>query len=406
MTGRFVKYTSDPLYKNSFFIMLSSLASAGFGFFFWMFAAKLYSKEDVGLATAMISSIGLIVLLSRLGFDQSVIRFFPDGDKKRIFVTSVVVTNFFAILLAAIFLWGVELFSPRLSLLKEHIFIYFLFLLASSLLSLTGISFVALRRGELFFLQNLFVGSRVGLLFPLVSLGVWGIFGAVGFSFILALFPLFLISLKSSFKPSLSFDRGFLRESFNFSLGNYLAGIFMTAPGQILPVMALNILGANKAADYYIAFAIASLLFMIPNSVSTSLFVEGSHGEALKKTTMKSLAAVLSLLLPAAIIIYLWGGWLLKMIGKDYTSGFELLRIMTLSSFLVALNSIYFSIKRIQKDIKNLVYLSGLLFTLILGLGYIFMHRFGLIGIGYAWLTAYTISTIAVGKIAQKEKWI
>jgi hypothetical protein len=32
--------------KNSFFIMLSSI-NAGFGFFFWMVAARLYSAEDV-----------------------------------------------------------------------------------------------------------------------------------------------------------------------------------------------------------------------------------------------------------------------------------------------------------------------------------------------------------------------
>jgi len=29
------KYLNDPLYKNSFFIMLTSISNAGFGFFFW-----------------------------------------------------------------------------------------------------------------------------------------------------------------------------------------------------------------------------------------------------------------------------------------------------------------------------------------------------------------------------------
>jgi len=33
----------DPLLKNSLFIMLTSIAGAGFGFIFWMLAAKLYS---------------------------------------------------------------------------------------------------------------------------------------------------------------------------------------------------------------------------------------------------------------------------------------------------------------------------------------------------------------------------
>jgi len=44
----------DPLYKNSFFIMLTSISNAGFGFIFWMLAAKLYPKEDVGIAITRI----------------------------------------------------------------------------------------------------------------------------------------------------------------------------------------------------------------------------------------------------------------------------------------------------------------------------------------------------------------
>ena len=45
-------------------------------------------------------------------------------------------------------------------------------------------------------------------------------------------------------------DRGFLNEAFHFSLGNYLAGLFMAAPNLILPIMVLNVLGAEQAAYY------------------------------------------------------------------------------------------------------------------------------------------------------------
>ncbi|MHC1595635.1 MAG: hypothetical protein ACXQTO_02065 [Candidatus Syntropharchaeales archaeon] len=47
-------------------------------------------------------------------------------------------------------------------------------------------------------------------------------------------------------------DRGFLNEAFHFSAGNYLAGLFITGPNMILPIMALNVLGAEQAAYYSI----------------------------------------------------------------------------------------------------------------------------------------------------------
>ena len=64
---RIINHMKDPLYRISFFIMLTSISNAGFGFIFWMLAAKLYPKEDVGIATALISAMSLPVLLSRLG---------------------------------------------------------------------------------------------------------------------------------------------------------------------------------------------------------------------------------------------------------------------------------------------------------------------------------------------------
>jgi len=65
----------------------------------------------------------------------------------------------------------------------------------------------------------------------------------------------------------------------------------MTAPNMILPIMVLNVLGAEQAAYYYIAYAIAALLFMIPNAISMSLFVEGSHGSFRRRLCCMSAAA-------------------------------------------------------------------------------------------------------------------
>ena len=404
---RITRYAKDPLYKNSFFIMLTSISSAGFGFVFWLLAARLYPKEDVGIATALISSMALLVLLSRFGLDFSIIRFFPERDKSSVFSTSAVFTTLFAVLLGIIFIAGVDLWSPALAILKSrYAVLYVVFLAARSVISLSAISFIAMRRAEFCFLQSLIVGSRVVFLFPLIPLGAIGIFAAGGASFVLAFAVALLLLVRSGIKPVFKADRGFLNDAFHFSAANYVADLLMVAPNMILPIMVLNVLGAEEAARYYIAFAIVSLLFMIPGAVSASLFVEGSHGEALKKTTIQSLLAVFSLLIPAIAILYFAGGWLLGLIGEDYVEALELLRLMILSSFFAAVVLVYFSIKRVQKDVKGLVVLSGLFFALLVGLSYAFMLAFGLGGIGYAWMLSYGIGVAVVGAMVWREKWI
>jgi Na+-driven multidrug efflux pump len=78
---------------------------------------------------------------------------------------------------------------------------------------------------------------------------------------------------------------------------------------------------------------------MIPGAFSTSLFVEGSHGEALKKNTLKSLLGTFSLLIPAVII-------------------------------------------------------------------YIFIIGFGILGVGYAWMVGYGLSSLIVVVMVWKEGWV
>ena len=403
------RHLSDPLFKNSILMMLTSITTTGFGFIFWMLAAKLYSPQDVGIATALISSITLLALLSRFGLDFSIVRFFPGNDKSRIFSTSAIITTTFAVLFGVIFITGVDIFSPELHLLKSprNTALFLIFLAASSVAALTGISFVAIRKAELYLLHSIVGGSRILFLIPLITLGAIGVFGAVGISHVFALLVTLVFLARSGIKTRFVIDRNFLNDTLHFSAGNYLTGLFMVAPGMILPIMVLNTLGSEQAAYYYIAYAIASLLFMIPSGVSTSLFVEGSHGEALKRTVVKSVFVILSLLVPAAGMLYVCGGWVLGMVGADYAAGgLEVLRVMVVASLFVSFRFIYFAIKRIQKDVNGLVVLSGVIGGLLVGLGYVFMTMFGVVGVGYAWVVSYGVGAVIVLVSVWKEGWV
>ena len=372
-----------------------------------MLAAKIYPNEDVGIAAALISSISLIVLISGFGLDQSIIRFFPEKDKNKIFSTSVIISTAFSVLLGIIFIAGSDLWLPEQGLLKFSIAVfYLLFLALYSLVWLTGTSFIAIRRADFNFLQNIIAGSRIFFLFPLIFLGAMGIFGAVGASLILVCIISVILLVRSGIKFVFTIDRIYLLDSLHFSVKNYLSGLLITAPTLILPIMILNVLGAKETANYYIAYSIATLALMIPAAVSTSLFVEGSHGEILKKNTLKSFFTIVCLLIPTVIILYLFGGFILGIIGKSYVEALELLRIMAISSFFVAVINIYFSIKKVQKDMKGLVLLSALLFFLLIGLSYVFMPMFGIVGVGYAWMAGYGLSSLLIAVMIMTEGWI
>jgi O-antigen/teichoic acid export membrane protein len=400
---------SDPLYKNSLYIMLNALTAAAFGFFFWIIAAKIYPKDDVGVATAIISSINLLLLMSRMGLDTSSIRFLPRGNKDKILGTTLAVSTISSLALSMIYLLGVDVFSPSLRIVKEPLYaILFLgYMLGYSTTTTLANSFIALRDGKNYFLQSLIMGLRIPFLFVLASLGAMGIVSSTGIAYAVTFVFLLWALSRWKVKPACVIDREYLKNSFKFSAGNYLSSILMSAPTYLLPIIVLETLGAGTTAYYYIAYTISSLLFLVPSSIATSMFVEGSHGEEVKKTTIKALKTIFLILVPGIITIYFFGGFLLHLVGKDYSANAEnLIRIFALSSIFVTVNNVYFSIKKIQGEVKDQIALSGVIALLLPAASYCFMKSYGIDGVGYAWMMSYGIVALIIAWKVKRNKWI
>ena len=75
-------FCTDSLFRNSVYLIISTGVMAGLGFFFWIIVARLYPTEQIGLATTMISIMGLITSFSLLGINIGIIRYLPKAKKK------------------------------------------------------------------------------------------------------------------------------------------------------------------------------------------------------------------------------------------------------------------------------------------------------------------------------------
>lgn len=403
-----ITYIKEPIYRNTIFLILSSILCAGCGFFFWMIAAKTYSIENVGLATAFISSLGLVVMFSMLGFDVSIIRFFPNSDRASAFNTSLVITAVASFIIGASYILFSKFLIPSLAFLSTPIFaIAFLFIcIANTIASIAGYTLVAARRADYYFYQNILLAIRVLFLLPLMFLGPLGIPTSLGIGCILAS-AFSLLILEKKFVPiNLKVDKKFAKTCLKFSSWNYISNILYSTPTLILPIMVFNLLGESEAAKYYIVFTFGNQLLLIPLNIGTSLFVEGSHGEGLKKSALHAGMACLLLLLPAVLFICIFGEQLLGLINKDYRGAFELLRILAFSSFLVAIYSLYIPIQNVRMKIQTIVNLSIIRFVLLLGLSYILILKFGILGAGYAWIITYGILVLLIARIVRSENWI
>ncbi len=400
----------DPLYRNSIALMLNSALASFFGFLFWIVAARMMPAKDIGLATAAISAAALIVGLSRLGFDAGLVRYLPESkNQNRLYSTIVMVTLVLALVLAVVFMLGINIFSPPLSFLREGWFlpVFFAYIAVTSIYSVQNIAFISIRRADLSLIQNLLLGARIPILLLIASHGVFGVFSSLGIAYLMTFgFGAFVLRIYG-LSLSKGFDIASIRKTLKFSPGNYSAGIFMMAPVTIIPIMIVNTIGAEEGAYFYMAYSVAALLFMIPNAVSTSLFVEGSHNLPLKENVLKSVKLILMLLVPVLIMIFLFGDKVLLLFSKEYSEqSFELLQLLAVSSIFFAVTSIFISIKKIQKEIRMINYVNFALSVMIIGFGYMALLKYGLLGLGYAWLGAnVVVCAVVVGIAVRWEKW-
>ncbi len=404
----FTRLHSVSLYRNAVYLILTNAVLAITGFVFWIVAARLYPAEAVGVASAAVASMLLLMTFSTLGLDFVLIRFLPGANEKaRDMINSCFTAGgLVSLCLAVVFILGLDLWSPALYIIREDIIFEIVFVLsvvAGTIFILSGRIFVAKRKSGFTLAQGMVLG--LSRFIPLVVLAAFfesfGMFFAWGAAFLVAaaVALFFMIPrVEPGYLPAPAFKGKMLVSLWKFSLPNYFSALCLAAPQFILPIMVVNILSAEQNAYFYAAWAMAYALFMIPVAISFSLFAEGSHDEKrLGDQVVKSFKLIMAILVPAVIVIILGGGYLLLLFGTEYSeNATHLLWILAISALPLSINHIYFGIKRVEMKMKPVVCLSFFTVALALGLSAVLLPRMGIEGGGIAWLISQSIVAVWV----------
>lgn len=402
---RIVGILHDSLLKNSLFLIASIFMTSGLGFVFWIVATRLYSSSDVGLASTMVSSMNLLSVLCMLGLNFSLIKFLPSIKNARCLInTSFIIASLVTMIVTSIFLVGLNFWSPELIMLRENAIYFVLFVLFTIIWVITRLMssiFISKKASNLVLIkESIFGAIKIPLLFVLISIGSfaifisWGVGAAVG----AATGLLFIFKLFPDYDFSTFVDMAIFREIFSYSFLNYLAWILNSLPGFLLPLLITNIMSPNFTAYFYISWTIASLLFAVPMQASQSLFAEGSYNNANLRGNIKKIGRFLSIALSAGIVFFVfWGTNILTLFGSEYAiEGLSILQIFIVSSIPYTINIIYIAIKRIEGDIRTVIYTNAIITSITILGGSMVMSDYGLFGIGVAWLIGNTLPACGI----------
>jgi len=397
------------LYRNAVYLMVGTAVADITGFAFWIIAARFYSVEAVGLGSAIIAALGLLAIFSELGLGIGLIRFLPGAGKdgNDMMNSCFTLSGLASVAVALIFLAGLRFWSPALLVVRQHpIFFtaFVVFAVATALQPLVSNVFLAKLNTKFIVIKGVITGSlkiALILIFAMFFTNAFGIFASTGLAVAIALLFAafwFLPKVQNGYRLFPKIEKRVLNELSHYAAGNYVARILLLMTPLVLPLVVLNILGAEMNAYFYIAWTVAVVFQVIPSSIFNSLFAEGSNDEAsIRTNTAKSLKFTFLLLLPLTLLILIIAEKLLLLFGQAYADNAALLlRIVVVAVIPWGINYLYVSIERVRKNIKGIITVAAVATCLSLGLSCFLMLEMGLVGVGIGYAAGQTIVAIAV----------
>jgi len=399
------KSLPDPLSTNALLLLATWCMNAAVGFVFIILAARMYPIDAVGIAMLLIAYANIVVLFTRFGIEQSMIRYFDEAEKSAIYCATALATTLPAVLVGMVLCVISYLGLLGQDVLSLYSFIFVIAVLLLSVNEVSGFLFLAKGRPFLYLAQSVVVALRLLFLVILVPYGTLGLFSALVLALVLSVIFSLLLVWHMGVHPVLA-GRAFLAESFHFSLGNYIGDFLQSAPVYLLPIMVFALFGEKETAIYSVGYAVASIAFLVPAAIGYATFISGCREDAGTLPAKKILMPTILLLGALVLVFFFWGTDILNILGPQYAGAAGLVVTIMGASLFALFFQIYAAGFKVNKEIRKLILLNGAFFIAVMGMSYLFMLRVGLAGAGYAWIAAYAICVIPLGclTIVKKEK--
>ncbi len=433
--GLLCRAGSDSLVRNSVYMMATTVVTAGLGYVFWAFAAHAFSKQEIGLGSAVISLCTTAALLTSLGPCATLIERLPASEGSSawtaVLMRICLVTAGVTVVVAVAIVPVLRTFSQYGPFFGTMLPALLAVAGAASwtLVDLFGAVFIAARRaGRLLSIQAFVSASKVLLVFPFAAVGASaaGVVGAwvasamIGVSVgVVWLIPQMGLGRRLGHqtrrrmgdapdrrpRPAIRWSRRAQhrrpsappsKASMRRMAGQHLTSVGGTLTPLLLPTAVVLRLGATANAYFYITWMVGGAFFMVSPSVASALFAEGMRvGSDLRDVTARAMKVIVMLLVPAMAVMIVGGRLVLGLFGASYaTAGYGLLVLLAASALPDAVSNVAVAICRITNRLGYSTMLNLGILIATLAAAWVLMPSLGIAGAGAAWLGAQVVGAV------------
>jgi O-antigen/teichoic acid export membrane protein len=390
------KLNADSLFKNSAFLIGNLLLGSVCGFGSLTLLTRIFSVQTVGASGTAISACVLVESITQFGLSYSLPRFLPTARNRVTLVNTALTTVLMSTVLISVVFLALP-YARGLFVLGGWLFGALFILSACVLAAETILStvLVADRASDKMAVASV-VPNLLRLAAPpaLVVLGNLGSFVSrvTSDSLSCAIFATLVARRGHRFRPQLDFTG--TREIVRFSGGMYLAGIVGGLPQLLLPLIVFSRVGAQDAAYWGVAMAVATVLFQLPSMISQALLPEVSRRAAERRHLIRrSALLVAAVMLPALVIVFCFVPLGLAIFGRSYVAGSAgPLRWLVIAAFITMLNSVAGAVLLLAKKSVTMTIVNIVNAVVILGMVLLWARNVNEIAI--SWVVGDVCNTV------------
>ncbi len=402
----------QSLFRNSLYIMGTTIVTSLLGFVFWLIAARTLSATEVGRSAALVSAMVFVSVLTNLGLGQVFVSRLASRQAGREW--SRTVTTGLALAALASLLGGAVaavLLPTLIPALKGGLHPAAFLLVPLGVVGVAcslviDYACIAERHAKLSFVRNGMAGVVRTALIPLAGVvpfeGTTWILIVFDASFLLvnamALFRE-LPALGHDFRPTLAGWREELGEMRGLIAGHQSINLGAQASSYLLPVLVSARLGPEDNAYFYTTFMLASALFFIAPAIGNALFAEGAHEpEQLGRDVRRAARQVLLLAGPPALVLLLAGPTILGFFGPEYAEeGDTLLLILIAAAAFDSVLQLALAVLRARHRLQDAALATWVMLVVSIAGTWFLLPPLGLEGAGLGWALGKVVGVLAAG---------
>ena len=403
---------NNTMLLNAGSLVGTTAVTSGLGFAFWWLAARMFSTEAVGLASATISTMTLLGSFAVLGFGTLLIGELSKqrGKEFSLISAALILVGAVGIFLGVCYAIVAPYLSTAFQSLGASIENIAIFAVGVSLTAITLVldqAFIGLLRGELQFWRNaLFAGAKLAALFA-ASLWLTHVTGLaiyttwiIGIGFSLAVLGGFALMKRAKLRSINLPQWGLLRKLGPEALKHHALNLTLEAPNLILPVLVTITLSATVNAWFFVAWSLSGVANTVSAALATTLFAVSSAQPSMLARKMR---LTLGLALVACVLangVLLFGArQILGLFGHSYSQEATLsLYILSIESFPFIIKNHYIALSRIRSQVSRTILITLVTCFLELGGAVVGARLGGLQGLCLGWLAAMTLEAVFMSR--------